>query len=142
MFGLPLCLPGPLLDLPKAEDQTLAHRFKEMMSRVSLRPLVSTNCKQLPPTMAWAYLQVDCHKPALAQLYEGPYQVLRQMRNTATLQMDPRTDTVNLECLKPYIGYETPVPATPQPQGQPRKQPPGGSPVEGFSSRPRPSSTS
>ena len=113
VFGLRLCLPRPLLDLPEAKDQTLAHRFKDMMSGVPLRPLVPTSSKQLPPAMAWAYLRVDQHKPALAQLYEGHYQVLRQSRNTATLQMGPRTETVNLERLKPYVGLEAPVPALP-----------------------------
>ena len=82
------------MDLTEAEDQTLAHWFKEMMSGVPLRPLVPISSKQLPPAMAWAYLRVDRHKPALAQLYEGPYQVLHQTRNTATLQMGPRTETV------------------------------------------------
>ena len=69
--------------------------------------------------MAWAYLRMDQHKPAMAQLYEEPYhyQVLHQTRNTATLQMGPRTETVNLERLKPYVGLEKPVPATPRPRG-------------------------
>ena len=65
--------------------------------------------------MLWAYLRVDRHKPASAQLYKGPYQVLRQTRNTATLQMGPRTETVNLERLKPYVRLEKPVPAMPRP---------------------------
>ena len=56
LFGLPLCLPGLFLDVPEAEDQTLAHWFKEMMgSEVPLRNLVSHN--------VLAYLQVDWHKP-------------------------------------------------------------------------------
>ena len=97
VFGLPLCLPGPLLNLPDIKDQPLAHRFKQMMAGVPLQPLVQTDGKQLPPDMAWAYLRVDRHKPALAQLYEGPHCVLQQTRNTTLLQMGAKTEKVNLE---------------------------------------------
>ena len=120
MFGLPLCLPGSLHDLPNVEDQTLAHWFKHMMAGVTLQP----------PDMAWAYLREDHYKPALYQLYEGPYCVLQQMRNTALLQMGSKTEQVNLERLKPYVRLEAQVPATFLRRGcPPQKQPPGGRPI-------------
>ena len=57
--------------------------------------------------MAWVYLRVDRHKPALAKLYKGPYCILQQTRNTALLQMGSKTKKVNLERLKPYVVLDT-----------------------------------
>jgi transposase InsO family protein len=120
VFGLPLVLPGTFLDAPEAEDQTLSSRFQQLLSSVPLTPVKTTNSTTVPP-MSWAFLRVDSHKPPLAQLYEGPYRVLRQTRQTAVLQMGERKEKVNIGRLKPYLSTEDPVPAQPRRRGRPRK---------------------
>ena len=122
VFGLPLVLPGTFLDAPEAEDQSLSSRFQQMLSAVPLTPMVESKLHHEVPPMKWAFVRVDSHKPPLAQLYEGPYEVLRQSRNTALLQVGDKKDRISLNRLKPYLSLEEPEVAQPRPRGRPRKQ--------------------
>ena len=125
VFGVPLVLPGTLLDVPEVGAASLTSAFKQLRDGVPVRVLPEAVHQPVPP-MLYAYVRVDATKPALFPKYTGPYRVLKQSRNTAVLQIGDREERLNLSRLKPFRGTEPACLPPPPRRGRPRRTPTGG----------------
>ena len=66
------------------------------------------------------FVHVDATKSPLLPRYVGPYLVLKQLRNTAVLQIGDKTETVSLAHIKPYHTDKEVQVAQPPRRGRPR----------------------
>ena len=112
-----LTLPGTFLDCPDVARQQLTQAFKSLSRGLPVRPL--TTAPRIPiPMMDFCYVREDAVKPPLTPLYQGPFRVLRQLRNTVLIQRGEREEVVSLNRIKPYLGSETPEVAQPPTRGR------------------------
>ena len=121
MFGIPLNIPGSYLDVPEAGPVHLEEAFSRLQSGLPVWPPALPVSAKLVPSMKYAFLRVDSQKPSLSPLYSGPYEVVRQTRNTAMLRLGDRQEKVNISRLKPYQGAGVPEPVLPPQRGRPPK---------------------
>ena len=56
----------------------------------------------------------------MADKYSGPYKVLERGNKAWKLQVGERVEVVSRDCLKPYLGSESPRAAVPPTRGRPR----------------------
>ena len=139
VFGKPLVLPGHFLDGEEAQIDKMRKKFELLTEGLPLRLQPPHEEVPLPPDVQWVFVRIDSHKRLLTPLYTGPYRVLSRTRQTVCLQMGDKVDVVAVQCLKPFQGSSSPVPAAPTCQGCPtRLTALGGSPVASLSSLPCP----
>ena len=122
VFGTSLVLPGSLLDVEEASSAELAQAFQDLSEGVPVRAPKHSDSPPVPG-MTHAYLRVDAVSPPLSEKYTGPYEVIKQTRNTAVLRIGDREEKVNLSRLKPFRG-STPAPSPEPPRrGRPPRKP-------------------
>ena len=121
VFGLPLTLPGTLLDVPDVNPTHLTQAFKMIQQGLPVRPPPAPQPQPHVPVLRWVYLRNDSHKPPLFPKYSGPYKVVLQLRNTAVIIIGDLEEKVNIGRLKLFHGSDPVESPAPPAQGRPRK---------------------
>jgi hypothetical protein len=120
VYGLPLTLPGTLLDVPDLPPMKLSDIVHP---GISSPPRVHDQRGRtaIPPGLEFVYIKNENPSPLVGR-YQGPYRVLRQSRNTVRIQRGDKEDTINIERVKPYKSLTPPEQlAIPPRRGRPRK---------------------
>ena len=127
VFGLPPRLPGAILPSSALSTGHVAEDVGRLKQALPVRPRPPPPPSNVPPGMKFVYLKVGGARTPLSPIYQGPYRVLSQRRNTVRIRLGDRTDTVNLGRVKPCLD-PAPLIALPRRRGRPPRNA-GGHPV-------------
>ena len=108
VYGQPLKLPGDFFATPdlKSIPSALLAGLRENMRNLLPKPTRSNREVRfhVPNSLAnctHVYVRVDRHKPGLTPPYEGPFAVRRRLRHSFVIDRAGRSDSVNINRLKP-----------------------------------------
>jgi cleavage and polyadenylation specificity factor subunit 1 len=87
-------------------------------SPISRPPPTSTGARGLCGAR-FVFVKAPAAAPALAQAYRGPYRVIEEGPKSFKVLVGGRPDVISVDRLKPYLGGDEPVPATPPRRGRP-----------------------
>jgi hypothetical protein len=123
LFGSPLTLPGQFLDSAATPPEQFLSRLQSLASGLVPPPTrpVPGRCP-LPEELRRArfvYVRRGAAGTPLEPLYDGPFRVESQGDKVFRLHLGQRVETVSVDRLKPHLGTEQPVAASPPRRGRP-----------------------
>jgi transposase InsO family protein len=132
LYGLPLTLPGQFLEAIEPPASEFLQKLQDTVVTQSFptRPVPACRSSDSLPKglmeATYVYLRRDGNKPPLAQLYQGPYAVIKRGPKVFTLQVGRQTEVVSVDRLKPHLGRGPVEAAMPVKRGRPPASAGGG----------------
>jgi hypothetical protein len=95
---------GIFVNLPGKNKTNACHAHTRPISQEQIRDRVPDELR----TASHVFIRRDSHVPPLAQLYEGPFQVVSKDEKVYHVQCGPRSKVISVDRLKAYVGRDEP----------------------------------
>jgi len=138
VYGAPLILPGQLPGVPEPPTPVFKEDTRAAPYRIPARRVSSPSPEEdtIPPSLrnaSFVYIRHGGAKSPLAQVYNGPFQVLSRSSKYFVVDLGDRHDSISVDRLRPHSGLAEVQPASAPKRGRPplssvpsSQSPPGG----------------
>ena len=125
VYGTPIAIPGDCLPINPAP--TTADHLRALHNTVQqLRPTATAHhaapnrqAVRLPPNLRHVFVRRDGHRPPLAPVYDGPFEVVGQTNKVVKIKKGEAVDSISVDRCKPAILEEKTAMQAPPRRGRP-----------------------